>query len=82
VYLGCALAALQLRRRGIQSGGTPFRLPGGAVAPVLAVAVILALLSSITLREWAVLALVVGHVYAETAFDRVTHCNRHVGSTV
>ena len=60
VYLGCALAAWQLRRRGIQSGGTPFRLPGGAVAPVLAVAVILTLLSSITLREWAVLALVVG----------------------
>jgi len=60
VYLACALAAWQLRRRNVQAGGTPFHVPGGAVAPWLASAVILVLLSSITMREWAVLAIVLG----------------------
>lgn len=59
VYLGCALAAWRLRRMGVEGAGTPFRIPGGAVAPVLAVLVILGLLSSITLREWGVTGLVV-----------------------
>jgi basic amino acid/polyamine antiporter, APA family len=58
VYLGCALAAWQLRRRDVQSGGIPFKIPGGAIAPWLAVLVILVLLSSITLREWLVVAVV------------------------
>lgn len=59
VYLGCALAAWQLRRKQVRAGGTPFALPGGAVAPVLTVIVIVALLSSITFREWAVTAMVI-----------------------
>lgn len=59
VYLGCALASWQLRRRGISAGGTPFDVPGGAAAPALATVLILALLSSITLREWGVLGLVI-----------------------
>jgi amino acid transporter len=58
VYLGCALAAWQLRRTGVRASGTPFAVPGGAVAPVLATIVIIALLSSITLPEWSLLGLV------------------------
>jgi basic amino acid/polyamine antiporter, APA family len=58
VYLGCALAAWQLRRKDVRTGGLPFKIPGGAVAPWLAVLVILVLLSSITLREWLVVAVV------------------------
>ncbi|MGV3709107.1 MAG: APC family permease [Gemmatimonas sp.] len=54
VYFGCAVAAWQLRRKGVQSGGTPFRVPGAAVVPFLACAVIAVLLSSITLAEWKV----------------------------
>jgi amino acid transporter len=54
LYAGCALAAWQLRRRGVQAGGTPFRLPGGGVVPFLALAVIGFLLTSITLDEWLV----------------------------
>jgi len=57
VYLAGALAAWQLRRRGVQTaGGTPFRIPGAAIVPWVAAAVILGLLSSITLKEWSVLA--------------------------
>jgi len=66
VYLACALAAWQLRRRDVRGGGIPFRVPGGAVVPWLAAAVIIFLLSSITLREWAVVAVVLalsGAVY-------------------
>lgn len=47
------MAAWQLRRRGVQAGGIPFRVPGGAVVPFLALGAIAYLLSSITLDEWA-----------------------------
>jgi amino acid transporter len=58
VYLGCCIAAWELRRRDVRTSGPPFRSPGGAVAPVLACVVILGLLSSITAREWATFAAV------------------------
>jgi APA family basic amino acid/polyamine antiporter len=60
VYLGCAAAAWKLRRAPVrQSEGTPFVMPGGVLAPVLAAVAILFLLSSVTLKEWGVLAAVV-----------------------
>ena len=58
VYLAVALSAWQLRRRDVRAGGIPFRLPGGAIAPLLASVVIIALLSSIKVRDWGVLAAV------------------------
>ena len=62
VYLGCAAAAWQLRRKGIRDDdATALRsIPGSAMGPPLAALVILALLSSITPREWAVSAAVAG----------------------
>lgn len=54
VYFACSLASFQLRRKGIQSGGTPFRVPGAAVVPILACVVIATLLTSITRQEWLV----------------------------
>ena len=59
VYFACAVAAWQLRRRNVQAGGTPFRVPGAAIVPVLACLVIIALLTSITWPEWLVLLKVV-----------------------
>jgi len=58
VYFACALAAWQLRRRNVQAGGIPFRVPGAAIVPFLSCAVIIGLLSSITFAEWRVLVLV------------------------
>lgn len=58
VYFACAVAAWQLRRRNVQAGGIPFRVPGAAIVPFLSCAVIIGLLSSITLAEWRVLVLV------------------------
>jgi len=60
VYFACSLAAWQLRRRNVRAGGIPFRVPGGGVVPLLSCAVIIGLLSSITLPEWGLLALIIG----------------------
>jgi APA family basic amino acid/polyamine antiporter len=53
LYAACCVAAWQLRRLDIRAGGIPFRVPGGAVVPFLALAAIAYLLSSIKLNEWA-----------------------------
>jgi APA family basic amino acid/polyamine antiporter len=37
----------------VQAGGIPFKVPGGAVVPFLALGAIAYLLSSIRLDEWA-----------------------------
>jgi len=58
VYFGCSVAAWELRRRDVASGGIPFRVPGAAVVPILSCAMIVGLLSSITLPEWRVLVFV------------------------
>jgi APA family basic amino acid/polyamine antiporter len=60
VYFACSLAAWQLRRRDVRAGGIPFRIPGGGVVPILSCAVIIGLLSRITMLEWRVLLLVLG----------------------
>jgi APA family basic amino acid/polyamine antiporter len=59
-YLGCAAAAWQLRRKGIrdEAAATVKPLPGSAVAAPLAAVVIVALLASVTLREWMMSAAV------------------------
>jgi amino acid transporter len=57
IFLGCAAAAWKLRRAPRLEGS--FRMPGGAVVPVLAAIAILFLLSSVTLKDWSVLAIVV-----------------------
>lgn len=53
LYLLCSAAAFELRRRNVQGGGVPFRVPGGPLVPVLSILVILILLSNATGREMA-----------------------------
>jgi len=53
LYFACAVAGHLLRRRGIQDDGArPFSLPGGPTVPLLTCAMIVWLLTSITLDEW------------------------------
>jgi len=53
LYAAVAASTMLLRKQGIQhEGGIPFRVPGGPVVPVLTVALIAWLLSSITAEEW------------------------------
>jgi amino acid transporter len=62
LYLGCALAAWQLRRLGVEGGGkgTAFRVPFAGVTPWLACAVIAWLLTGLTADEWLGFAVCVG----------------------
>jgi amino acid transporter len=59
VYAGCCLAASELRRRDVRSGGIPFRVPAGAVVPWLALGVIVWLLWGLRADEWRAAGLVV-----------------------
>jgi amino acid transporter len=56
LYGACCAAAWQLRRKDVRAGGIPFRVPLAGVVPALAILVILALLTSVTAQEWAVVA--------------------------
>jgi len=60
VYAACCLAAVELRRRDIRAGGTPFQVPGARVIPWLALAVIASLLTSLQLKEWVGVLVAVG----------------------
>jgi basic amino acid/polyamine antiporter, APA family len=53
-YLLCCLAAIELRRRNVQTGGRPFVLPGGPLVPALACVVVLWLISHASAQEFAV----------------------------
>ena len=57
LYGACCLASWQLRRRGVQAGGVPFRVPGGGVAPIAACVVIGWILTGIRAVEWAAMGL-------------------------
>lgn len=60
LYLLCSLAAFELRRRGVQQGGTPIHVPFGAVIPWLSVGVILFLLSGATGAELSAVGVALG----------------------
>jgi basic amino acid/polyamine antiporter, APA family len=73
VYGACCLAAAELRRRDVRSGGIPFRVPGGAVVPWLALLVIAWMLWGVRAEEWqaaAVVVAVAAGVYLATARAR------------
>jgi APA family basic amino acid/polyamine antiporter len=56
VYLGCAGAAYQLKKRDVRvEGATPFKMRGAVVVQLLASVLIIGLLTSITWAEWRVL---------------------------
>jgi amino acid transporter len=58
VYIGCAAAAWKLSRGPTATNAEAFRIPGGALVPVLAILALLFLLSAVTVREWSVLVIV------------------------
>jgi APA family basic amino acid/polyamine antiporter len=54
VYIGCAAAAWELRRKNIRDDGATMAkpIPGSTFAVPLAILVSLLMLSSVTLKEW------------------------------
>ncbi len=60
LYIGCAAAIIMLRRQGVRTEGTlSFSIPGGLVIPVLTMALIGWLLTSINRSEWMVLGVTI-----------------------
>ena len=70
LYLLCAVAAYELQRRDVRSGGAPLVLPGGPLIPLAASLVILWLLSQATAREYVVTGAVVAVAAAYYAIRR------------
>ena len=73
VYAACCLAAFELRRRDVQAGGVPMRVPFASVVPWAALGVIAWMLSSVRQAEWlaaAVIVLFATLVYALTLSSR------------
>ncbi|MHB1097167.1 MAG: APC family permease [Gemmatimonadaceae bacterium] len=59
LYAMCAVAAWELRRRGVQNEGTtPIKLPLGPTVHILTCVVIAWMLTSITLAEWRAVGMV------------------------
>jgi amino acid transporter len=60
LYAVCAIATLMLRQRNVrQPGALPFSVPGGPIIPVITVALIAWMLTSITRGEWSVLVIAI-----------------------
>jgi APA family basic amino acid/polyamine antiporter len=57
LYGTCCVAAWELRRRDVRTGGIPFRAPAPGVLPFAACGVILWMLTSVHADEWAALGL-------------------------
>jgi amino acid transporter len=73
LYAACCLAVIQLRRKGVQQSGTPFRVPFASVVPILAFLVIGWLMTSLSADEWKALLVVIGVaviVYASSMASR------------
>ena len=73
VYAACCLAAFELRRRDVQAGGVPMRVPFASVVPWAALGVIAWMLSSVQRNEWLaaiVIVLFATIVYALTLPSR------------
>jgi len=60
LYLLACGAALELTRRDVRTAGTPFRIPGARAAPFLAAGLIIWVLTTATVKEFAVTAVVLG----------------------
>ena len=58
LYLMCVAASFELQRRDVRAGGTPFKVPGGPIIPVLAASAIFWVLAHATWKELGVEAVV------------------------
>jgi basic amino acid/polyamine antiporter, APA family len=60
VYAACCLAVLLLRRRDVRQAATPFRVPFGPLVPLLGVATIVWMLTSLSGQEWRAVLVAIG----------------------
>lgn len=70
LYGTCCIAAWELRRRDVRTGGTPFRVPAPGIVIALACAMIGWMLTGVTAGEWAAFAAVLAIAAIIFAFRR------------
>lgn len=56
VFAAVSIAAWRAQRMNLRERGEPFVLPGGATVPLIAVLTMVAILATLSLREWAAIA--------------------------
>jgi len=64
VYAACCMAVLVLRRRNVRQAATPFRVPFGPLVPLLGIATIVWMLTSLSSAEWRAVLLAIGAAVA------------------
>ena len=64
VYAACCMAVLVLRRRNVHQAATPFRVPFGPLVPLLGIATIVWMLTSLSSAEWRAVLLAIGAAVA------------------
>jgi amino acid transporter len=82
LYFGCALAAWKLRQMNVSAAGGAFNLPGAAVVPWLACAVIAWLLTGVTSLEWLgflICVALASMIYLVTRASKHTEARGHGG---
>lgn len=72
VYAVVGLAAWRLQQRDVRERGEPFRLPGGGIVPVLAALTMLAILLTLSVREWLAIGVSLAALVAIYAVLRST----------
>jgi APA family basic amino acid/polyamine antiporter len=60
VYAAVALGAWRLQHRGVAERGAPFRMPGGALMPIIGFAIMAAILATLKPEEWRAIAVSLG----------------------
>ncbi|WP_462114405.1 APC family permease [Lysobacter xanthus] len=60
VYAAVALGAWKLQRQGVAERGAPFRMPGGALMPVVGFAIMAAICTTLKPEEWRAIAISLG----------------------
>jgi amino acid transporter len=78
VYAAVALGAWQLQRRGVAERGAPFRMPGGALMPIIGFAIMAAILATLKPGEWRAIAVSLGVLVLVYGVLRLTRRRVHV----
>lgn len=78
VYATVALAAWQLQRRGVAERGAPFRMPGGALMPIVAFAIMAAICLTLKPDEWRAIGISLGALVLVYLALRLMHRRVHV----
>jgi amino acid transporter len=72
LYFMCAIAVIRLRRQNVRADGEPFRIPGGAMVPIVAcIAILWIMVEVVTKRELVALGIALAIAWVAYTFRSV-----------